>query len=866
MKMEPIRIYLKEESGFERRQEPVQLGIPIPKGELASPADVMLVGPENSSPICQKTPLSHWPDGSVRWLRLNFLAALSPHQSATFTLKQVDRHSDEIPSTLQAEIKGDDWHINTGKGRFRIPRKELRWFVSSPSGTESAHEVCLTDSDCIQCLSKPEMEWEVKEKGPICITLRTEGSWQTDTEETLARFDCSLRFYAENDTVELTVCIHNPKRARHPGGLWDLGDPGSIHFRELMVSVKNHDSQTTWLKAEPDHLPLAEKATEELYLYQDSSGGNQWQSRNHINAKGKLTTRFRGYRLQSGRKTLETGNRASPVIALESAYQTIQVSMQHFWQNFPSSLGVRNQELIVGLFPPDAADPYELQGGERKTQTAYFNYGENPNALLWTHFPLIPTLDAAQYERAQAFPWFKADPQKGFLDNLIGEGLNGPSNFFAKREVIDEYGWRNFGEVFADHETLYQGKDEPAHISHYNNQYDAIYGFARQFALTGDPRWFELMDDLARHVIDIDIYHTNEDRGEYNNGLFWHTDHYLDAHTATHRTFTRHNNSSSTPGQTGGGPAEEHCYTTGLLYHYFLTGNLASREAVLDLASWITTIHEGSGTFLEQLLRIKRYEVPKIRSMLSRSRPNSHIYPFNRGTGNYLNALLDANMLEPEAGWLKRAENVVYSTIHPQDRIAERQLLSIENSWSYLVLLAAISRFLLVKEESGNLDGAYQYAAASLRHYSRWMVANEQAFLSRPSDLEFPNDTWAAQDLRKAMIFFQAPLWDPEMSDQYTARAVEFLDYVNNTLKCSPERALARVQVILLQNYGPHQTRKPIAQKIFNASQLQHIALKKPYLTWPSLLRRIVGRLARGLIGFRLNRERHWLSTRLDRS
>lgn len=161
----------------------------------------------------------------------------------------------------------------------------------------------------------------------------------------------------------------------------------------------------------------------------------------------------------------------------------------------------------------------------------------NNNISATEYAPLVPVLTPECYEQAGAFPWFKANTQPGALDELIAEGLNGNSNFFAKREVIDEFGWRNFGEIFADHETLYQAEGEPPFVSHYNNQYDPIYGFARQFTLTGDKRWYQLMDDLARHVVDIDIYHTEEDRAEYNNGLFWHTDHYLPTQTATHRTF-----------------------------------------------------------------------------------------------------------------------------------------------------------------------------------------------------------------------------------------------------------------------------------------------------------------------------------------
>jgi hypothetical protein len=374
------------------------------------------------------------------------------------------------------------------------------------------------------------------------------------------------------------------------------------------------------------------------------------------------------------------------------------------------------------------------------------------------------------------------------------------------------------------------------------------------------------MDDLTQHVTDIDIYHTDQDRGEYNNGLFWHTDHYLDAQTATHRTFTRHNDTSSTASQTGGGPAEEHCYTTGLLYHYFLTGNTKSRQAVIDLAIWITNLHEGSGTFLEQLLRIKRYDVPKIKSLLAGGKPANHVYPFNRGTGNYINALLDAYILEPERNWLKKAERVIYGAIHPHDQITGRKLLAAETGWSYLVLLGAISRFILVKEEDRVFDKAYQYAVNSLCHYTRWMLENEQAFLSQSEKLEFANDTWAAQDVRKAMIFFQAARWDPEIARDYSAKGVEFLDYVLNTLECSSELSLSRVQVILLQNYGPNHTVIPVlTQEASGKNKIPDFEFNEPLLTWSSLIWRITGRLMRGLMGFRPKKERNWLFTRLER-
>src|SRR5262249_47918389 len=46
----------------------------------------------------------------------------------------------------------------------------------------------------------------------------------------------------------------------------------------------------------------------------------------------------------------------------------------------------------------------------------------------------------------------------------------------------------------------------------------------------------------------------------------------------------------------GGGPANEHNYTTGLMLHYFLTGSAASRAAVLELAPWVIDVDAGRET------------------------------------------------------------------------------------------------------------------------------------------------------------------------------------------------------------------------------------------------------------------------------
>src|SRR5262249_15814724 len=153
-------------------------------------------------------------------------------------------------------------------------------------------------------------------------------------------------------------------------------------------------------------------------------------------------------------------------------------------------------------------------------------------------------------------------PMEAFLSGAV----EGPNTLAARREVIDEYGWRHYGDLYADHEGAYYAGTPPV-ISHYNNQYDVIYGTILQYLRSGDARGVDLFDPLARHVIDVDVYHTDRDRPAYNGGLFWHTDHYRDAATCTHRAYSRANQQPGRP--YGGGPCNEHNYTTGLLHYYY---------------------------------------------------------------------------------------------------------------------------------------------------------------------------------------------------------------------------------------------------------------------------------------------------------
>src|SRR5690606_23216292 len=154
------------------------------------------------------------------------------------------------------------------------------------------------------------------------------------------------------------------------------------------------------------------------------------------------------------------GLRATPFAALHSEAGGLQVHLQDFWQNFPKALSCNDQTgLSLSLFPASFADLHELQPGERKTHTLWFDLSGRAN-LAWAADPMVPTLDPHWWRDCEVIGDLLLHPASDPLRGVLAESLDGPHNFFAKRELIDEYGWRHFGEIYADHETHYQKPGE----------------------------------------------------------------------------------------------------------------------------------------------------------------------------------------------------------------------------------------------------------------------------------------------------------------------------------------------------------------------------------------------------------------------
>ena len=814
-----IPLIVKETQGLERVQEPVTIGIPFPRGKLKNLSSLCVFNEDKKVIPFATRILNYWSDKSVKWALFDLQISSSAGKKSHLFIETLSNKSNNLTfkNIVRIEKKEQNIIVQTGKARFYINKSKFKPFSQviidgSPVLAENKSQILLTDKD--GNLWSPYVEkCFIEFYNRLRAVLKCEGSFSYAGKNHTLRYFARLYFYAGHSFVRFDFTIWNPQAAKHLGGLWDLGDEGSIFFNDLSLELRLiNDNASIYSQYCLEPNKEISKA-KNICIYQDSSGGENWYSRNHVNRYGKIPLSFKGYRVYQSDQKVAEGLRATPIMAITDGKNTIVGTLKNFWQNFPKSIETQGNCLRIRLFPKYFNDLFELQGGEQKTHSIYLYFAREQidlKSLAWVHNPLIVHASPEWYCSSKVFLYVipKNTVSNKFpykeCEKLVDVAIKGKNSFFNRREIIDEYGWRNFGDLYADHENLCYEGPKPV-ISHYNNQYDVINSFLIQFIRTGEKDWFKLAEELAWHVIDIDIYHTDKDRYEYNRGLFWHTDHYVDAATSTHRSFSKKTKIIKNLKDYGGGPGYEHNYTTGLLNYYFLTGELRAKEAVMELVSNIVNGIKGPNTLLSFIKKMVKDIYHWIKNKYKSNISSYDILEGpGRASGNALNVLLDAYELTKNKKYLSKAEYLIRKCIHPKDNLFKRNLSEVNIRWPYTVFLQSLGKFLDIKTELGELDYMYCYAKKSLIHYAKWMLKYEFPYLSKPELLDYPNlASRAAQDIRKTNIFlFAAKYSNNPLKEQFLNKAKYFFNNSIKDLLSLKTSTWTRPLAILMQNYN----------------------------------------------------------------
>ena len=229
-------------------RQPVTVGVPWPRGVVMDGLSLSLADPSGRNVPLQTSPLAHWSDASVQWLLVDFLLDPIVAGGGSWTLDAWRPDSARpVPPDTQLRLHENEREIvvATGAATFRLDRTTLAPIVQAeidgvPVLDATRTQTVLKDArgrSCLPCIERSEIE----ARGPVRATVCLEGSFEGRRRQRL-RFRARLSFFAGSSLAGVELTVHNPRRARHRGGLWDLGDPGSTFFRDLSLQLGMHRS------------------------------------------------------------------------------------------------------------------------------------------------------------------------------------------------------------------------------------------------------------------------------------------------------------------------------------------------------------------------------------------------------------------------------------------------------------------------------------------------------------------------------------------------------------------------------------------------------------------------------------------------
>jgi hypothetical protein len=523
---------------------PVTNGVPFAQGELADEKHVRLVDGQGRPVPVQSQVAVRWQDGSVKWLRISFLATVAADSPAKYTLEYGTRlavppreRSSEVSAAESrhataalsvSSVTDKSFSITTGPlracfdaARSGFPTRiqldangDRQWDETDPCWDGIVSEV--TDATRQQHLTQGPVEHiEVEEAGPVRIVVKVTGHHQGPAGTRLFAYENRFSFYAGWPLVRVQYTWGNDRDAaftdleritlRIPlaparrewsvglGGGKVLTGAGDLSLRQL------RDTECSILPAMP-----ADGAT-----------------------------------VSPQHNTSSLPQRADGWLDVTDHRAGLTVTVRDFWQLYPKGFSLDAANLLVDLcpdFPDGTYDDctrldeiklyYYLMNGKYKVargvqkQHEILLYFRNTMGANRSDSSDQVDEPSRHVNVARAFqePLVAACSPERYCDTRVfGDILPATAgrspeyeavcervyqNYVHHREESHEYGMLNYGDQWGERR-----------VNWANGEYDHHHAFLMQFVRTADRRWYCLGERAARHAIDVDTCHFGPRRG-----------------------------------------------------------------------------------------------------------------------------------------------------------------------------------------------------------------------------------------------------------------------------------------------------------------------------------------------------------------
>lgn len=495
---------VQEQVGATRRDEPVRMGVPLPKGLVKNVNELALLDAGGRPVPCQFKAVATWlEDKSLRWVHVIFRAAVPAKGKALFKLIK----GKAAATAGKMKVSGSGGAVTVENGILRLVIKgpgfngiDSAWF--DPAGKFGADtQVIKSHTEGFVATiggktykAAADSKVSVEEQGTEGAVIKVTGKLVSGGDGPFT-YTCYIHVFQASPEVRMTFAYTNTQGAK-PADFVKMEDLSLVLPTTAAGGVAKVGGENKVFSGKSAKIVAMDSDTCDILVAGQKAG----------TAKGKST------------KPFTTG-----WAALSSGRKGLAVGVRWFWQMHPKAVeAAADGKLRVALFAKEVKKPLDVYMGQGRTHyvTLLFGAGRTDTALLeffsGRQMPLRAVCTPKYYCRvSQAFgPIVDSDPELFPADvaaavKIYDGALKSSINYIAGKIDghtyggirMDSYGYYPWGDVF--HWANSKGVKDPWNILWESNYYDYPWACLLQFARTGDLEYLDITDRHGLHLADV---------------------------------------------------------------------------------------------------------------------------------------------------------------------------------------------------------------------------------------------------------------------------------------------------------------------------------------------------------------------------
>ena len=425
-----VTLTVAEPVGVDRIDEPVTSGVPLPRGRQKETEGLLLIDESKNKPIpCQFTVLSRWPDGSIKWVLLDFFCTVKANENVEYLLRNYlpegkkgaeegivleDVVAPEPEQPVNVQETEDSVLLDTGPLKLSIDKKHGllireaflngRKIISEEDPCEAVLKIengeVYRTGFCV-----PDLV-EVEDLGPVRAQVRVRGKFLNENEQGIfdgkVGYELRITAYAGKPYVRLAFTLENDGNFSPRKGEW-------LYFKSLRLDfpVGGSDSlDLPWRThcSAGDHDLASEEVLSLIQWFKypalnkigwHNYTGDQEREREKLAGMKNETQGF--YYLLTGAADVKaTGEKAEGWAKLSAGDSLgLTVHCRRFRQNFPRGFELAPGRLSVLLWPEGGVWPrsrdaverasYQFEGKRYKTAQLLIDFAAASTESIGRH-------------------------------------------------------------------------------------------------------------------------------------------------------------------------------------------------------------------------------------------------------------------------------------------------------------------------------------------------------------------------------------------------------------------------------------------------------------------------------------------------